>query len=208
MHSSHICLACRRRLGQIQPRAALQWQARASFISLSNRAPRTTTDEEPADNLWKPGCEAGARKNKPSGRVEDWKQISKRPNSNNPGDVLESLFEESLKPPSPATQTPSQPFTVLEPYKNVDALRKLLSEGGNVADAWYFFVEHFGPDARKDPFDKRTSPTYLTTAARELIKQVIHAKNKDPLSQSLPDITEVSKVYFQYVYLPSPCFCQ
>lgn len=104
--------------------------------------------------------------------------------------ALESLFQETLHPSTFPTQTQAQPSTVLELYKNVDTLRHMLLEGSEVADAWLFFVEHFGPDAEKHPFDK-------SLVSRALLKDIVAAKRKHPLSETLPNVTEVSTISYQ-----------
>lgn len=189
MSTSYICLACRRTLVQSRPRKTVQLGPRANFISLSNRAPRTTIERNSGDDLVQPRVEGEG--NNDSGRARKGKHKSKTlRESKSSSNALESLFQETLHPSNSPTEAHVPPSTVLELYKNVDTLKKLLLQGGNVADAWLFFVEHFGPDAEKHPFDK-------SLVSRALLKDVILAKRKHPLSESLPSVTEVSTISFQ-----------
>lgn len=195
MNASHICLACRRRLSQIRPEKTSQWHPKATFISLSTN-PRTTTGEKAKDDLLKLGDEAEGRKGRQTGAIPERKRrVPLRP-SKNPGDVLESLFEQSLRPPTPAADVLSKSITSLEPYKHADTLRKMLSDGDSIADSWYFFVEHFGPGARREPVDQKL-PAFVHTTVKELLKEITHAKSRDPLSQTLPSVTEVSRICMQ-----------
>jgi len=66
----------------------------------------------------------------------------------------------------------------------------MLLEGGNEADAWLFFVEHFGPNSEKHAFDK-------SVVSKALLKDVAAAKRKHPLSPHLPSVTEVSTISYQ-----------
>ena len=197
MNSAYVCSRCRRSLSQFRTNQTYQRQTRANFISLSSRAPRSRAQDNSEDGSTRPEGRAGPSKSHRLGRMQEGPGITRAPGGRNPGDVLESLFEESLKPPTPSTSSPPQPFALLEPYKNIDTLRKMLSVGGNAGDSWFFFLEHFGPSAKNHTFDRRTSPSYLTTVARDLIQEVIREKKKNPLSQTLPSVTEVSRNYHQ-----------
>lgn len=193
MNTSYICSGCRRRLRQLRPGGIVLTQPRAGFISLSRRAPQTDTGDKLSDDLAESTGNIGSHNGEKSGRSKSGSPATI------PGDMLETLFEESLKPQSTFSDKPLQPFAVFEPYKNADVLRKLLAQGGNAADSWYFFLEHFGPDAQKDPFNRRRAPSYVTTAAKELVKETIAEKHKKPFSETLPSVTEVSRVLVQYV---------
>ena len=121
------------------------------------------------------------------------------PRRQDTGDLLEALFEEGLKPPAPRENPPSQVITSLEPYKNAEALQEMLdSDDVSVVECWQFFVENFGPDeGRTGSIDKKSAPSYLESKTRTLIRQVIHAKKNDPFSQSLPTVTELSRICFR-----------
>jgi len=188
MNSSHICLSCRRALGQLGGKKVVRLQQRASFISLNNRAKTTTEGNPPTDAAQPKG--RGDSKTIP-GRPRKGKQKGNGVRENkSSSNALESLFQESLHPSTSSAETHSQPSTVLELYKNVDTLKRILLQGDDVADAWLFFVEHFGPDSEKHPFDK-------TLVSRALLKDVIMAKRKHPLSETLPNVTEVSTISYQ-----------
>jgi pentatricopeptide repeat protein len=201
MNASHICSGCRRRLSQSRGAKAFQWHPRATFISLANsNNTRITTDETAKEDLLKLGDESRRGKVSQAGIYLETRRRTRRPTSNhNPGDLLEALFEQSLKQPAPAANPPPQIITSLEPYKNAETLKEMLDgDDFSVAECWQFFVEHFGPDAWKTgSIDKKSSPSYLENRARTLIRQVIHAKKNDPFSQTLPLVTEVSTICFQ-----------
>lgn len=196
MNSSYVCTTCRRALDQARRQKALRWQSRATFISIGKTAPRTTLDRSD-----RPGP-SGDEPIRPKENVEAGSNAPGRPTRRGKtkakaysGNTLESLFQDSLHPQStqPRTSTStstSQPSTVLDLYKNVDTLRKMLLEGGNEADAWLFFVEHFGPNAEKHALDK-------SIVSRALLKDIILAKRKQPLSEYLPSVTEVSTISYQ-----------
>lgn len=157
-------------------------------MSLSGNAPRSVQDA--------PGRNGdGARKNEGIPTNNGPAQRLKRRNKMHAPHSLESLFQNSLHTPSATPQTSestpgTQPSTVLDLYKNVDTLRKMLLEGGNEADAWLFFVERFGPNSEKHAFDK-------SIVSRKLLKDVTLAKRKHPLSTHLPSVTEVSTISYQ-----------
>jgi pentatricopeptide repeat protein len=195
MNPSHICLACRRRLGALRPPRPVQWRPRATFISLSNNT-RTTTDEKATDELLNLGEEGESHKdkypaNKPAARI----RIRHPVQNNRPEDDLEILFEKSLHAPSASEDVPSQLATSLESYKHVEVLKEMLSGSAPLADSWNYFVEHFGPDAEKPAFT--STPSFLGSAAHKLLRRVIDAKKHDPLSDRLPSVTELSKVYLR-----------
>lgn len=205
MSTSYICSACRRHLSRVRPGPIVQLQTRAGFISLSWQTTRNAPAADPVgdDTLrWSGDVqETAAMRNKKTIALKG----AKTPASQDAGDLLEALFEESLKSP-PRARPPSQPSTILEPYTKVDTLRKMLGQGGNAADSWFYFVEHFGPDAGNTAYEKKSSPTYLISVVRELIKEIIQEKKRSPLSPSLPSVAEVSKICSQYVLLPLKSF--
>jgi hypothetical protein len=71
----------------------------------------------------------------------------------------------------------------------------MLSGSAPLADSWNYFVEHFGPDAEKSAFT--STPSFLESAAHKLLRRIIDVKKHDPLSDKLPSVTELSKVYLQ-----------
>jgi pentatricopeptide repeat protein len=195
MNSYHICTACRRRLTQIRPFNPLQWTPRATFISLSNNKPRTTTDEKASEDAAALGEEA-ERKKETGARLNNLhKRRIPRAGQPNQRDVLESLFEQTLTPPTSTEDGPPRPAFSLEPYQHAETLRKMLAEDSLVGDSWYFFLEHFGPEVwSKNP---HSMPSYLHSAARQLLKQITHAKSRDLFSKTLPTVSEVSWVYLK-----------
>ena len=116
----------------------------------------------------------------------------------NDGDQLEALFEESLRQPSEAKETPP-PVTSVEPYIQADNLRRMLADQNfAVGDSWQFFVEHFGPEAwRRGSINQRTTPSYLQHIEKILGKRITEAKRNDPFSVDLPTVTKFSKIYSQ-----------
>ncbi|TVY21847.1 Mitochondrial pentatricopeptide repeat-containing protein [Lachnellula arida] len=197
MNSYHICTACRRRLTRIRPFNPSQCLSRATFISFSNNKPRTTTDEttKTGDNASAQGEEAGATKEGGS----SWNHLPRRriPRAveNNQGDMLESLFEQTLTPPKPTEDGSLQPQFSLEPYQNAETLKKMLAENSSVGDSWYFFIEHFGPDVWLQ--NRHIMPSYVHTPARLLLRQLIQAKSRDSFSKTLPTVSELSWAYLK-----------
>lgn len=190
MNHPHICLSCRRALGQLRSKRIIKpWQQQATFISLNNRTSQTTIEGDVNDGIAHARDREGSKPSPDRQRKSRQKNNGLRENKSS-SHSLESLFQETLHPSTSHKQTPVQPSTVLDLYKNVDTLKKMLLQGGEEADAWLFFVEHFGPNAEKHPFDK-------TLVTRALMKDVIMAKRKHPLSESLPDVTEVSTISYQ-----------
>jgi len=194
MSSHHISTVCRQRLARVLPFRASPWSGRATFISLSNNKPRTTTDEKPG--------EEGSIRRKDSEAANSRGRGTKRPPraADNPGDLLESLFQQTLTPPPPPSagldaDTPQSTFS-LDNYQHAETLKKMLAEPSEVGDSWYFFLEHFGPNVwSRSSVESRSVPSYLHMLARNLLKQIIHAKSRDPLSKTLPTVSEVSWIY-------------
>ncbi|TVY29284.1 Pentatricopeptide repeat-containing protein, mitochondrial [Lachnellula hyalina] len=196
MNSYHICTACRRRLTKIRPLNPSQWIFRATFISFNSNKPRITIDEttKTGDNASAQGEEEGATKE----RSSSWNPLPRRriPRAveNKQGDILESLFEQTLSPKS--TEDGSlQPQFSLEPYQNAETLKKMLEENSSVGDSWHFFMEHFGPDIWLQ--NRQTMPSYVNTPARLLLRQLTQAKSRDPFSKTLPTVSELSWAYLK-----------
>ncbi|KAI9055478.1 hypothetical protein LZ554_000432 [Drepanopeziza brunnea f. sp. 'monogermtubi'] len=200
MSSPHICLACRRRLGQLRPPRLVQWRSRATFISLSSNKPPATRDVRPPEGTSK----AEVRSRPADGNQDDSVRVRKIASQPTPGDVLETLFEQTIQPPSArvVTKTLDDPQRSKDLYKAVEKLKDMVASSHPVKDAWAFFLEHFGPEAteaRIGEFSKQTRvvPAYVVSTAYSLLNRLIQAKSNDPLSPSLPSSTEVLKVFHQ-----------
>ena len=198
MNPSYICLACRRSLSRNRLQKVIQWRPKATFISLSNE-PSNTADDKSREDLLNLGNVDDAEKKRFAGAralQERRRQAPRQPSPYNDGDLLEALFEESLKEPS--TEKPPPTISV-EPYIHADTLRQMLAKkDGSVAEAWTFFVEHFGPEAWKEgKIDERTVPKRLHSSNNLLVRKLIAAKRMDPVSLELPTIAEFTKIYSQ-----------
>src|ERR1700761_9626980 len=110
MNSSHICLACRRRLGQARS-PLIQWHFRATFISLSGKS-RITIDDIPKGD---PPRLEDRIENRKSSYKNMLPARRKRASSINAADELESLFEQSLHPPT--AYGPLEASSSLDSYK-------------------------------------------------------------------------------------------
>jgi len=201
MNSSHICLACRRRISRVQLRKPAQWHLRATFISLA-RNPRTTTDEKPGDDLLDLENNADSVE-KGYAAVPDRRKRVPPLGRNNTADQLEALFEESLTPPTFPGISPS-PAKFLESYKKAETLKGMLEDDNcSAVLSWHYFLEHFGPEAwRRGAIDRETLPThtrnrYYNGYGKALMSRIVQAKDEDPSSNTLPTFTEVSKVFSQ-----------
>jgi pentatricopeptide repeat protein len=176
----------------------LQWHPRATFISLSD-SPQTTKDEKSRDGLLDLGNADDGKKRRAVGIgaiQERRKQTLRQPSPYNDGDLLEALFEESLKQPAPGPNETPRPITTVEPYIHADTLRKMLADKSClVGDSWKFFVEHFSAETwSKGSIDQRTLPKTLHSLRNALISRLIAAKREDPFSLDLPTVTEFSRV--------------
>ena len=199
MNSSHLCLACHRSLSRNRLHKVIQWRPRATFISLSAHPP-TTTDDKSREVLLDLGNadNASETNNSKVGAFQRRrKRVPRQPSPYKDGDLLEALFEETLKPPRPEAAKISHATISIEPYIHADTLRKMLADSNRtVGDAWKFFVEHFGPEAwKKGTIDQRRVPKHLHVSRNLLTKKLIEAKRMDPFSLTLPTITELSQVY-------------
>lgn len=179
----------------------VQWHSKATFISLSD-SQQTTTDDKSRDDLLKLGNVDDGKKKRHVGISaiqERRKQMPRQPSPYNDGDLLEALFEESLKQPTPESNDNPQPITTVTPFVHADTLRKMLADKSCVVgDAWKYFVEHFGPEAwKKGSIGQRTLPGNLHLSRNLLARRLIAAKREDPFSSDLPTVTEFLKVYCQ-----------
>ncbi|KUJ21067.1 uncharacterized protein LY89DRAFT_609438 [Mollisia scopiformis] len=202
MSSSHICQACHRRLAQLRPRSLSQWQQRASFISLAKSTTRTTTDKG-KDGILNLGDDARKSKGKYAALPERRQRVPSRPEHPGPADVLESLFEQSITEAAASRDAAPHSIYSLSPYKKVEALKEMIRNSSPPADSFNFFVEHFGPQLGRGPESLKSSPSYLLSTARDLIRRIISAKQRDPFSTTLPSATEVCSVYARLGMLPS-----
>jgi pentatricopeptide repeat protein len=203
MSLPYICQACSRKLSRIRHPDTSQW-ARATFVSLSE-GPKRKAEQRPRDSLLALGNIEGASKWRyAENGLERKKRTTHQPTAKDPGDRLESLFAESIKPPaSPTKLSPNPPSSII-PYQNAEILKKKLADSSCPAeDSWQFFLEHFGPEAwRNDAINRTSSPSYLyirdgAYSGRALLNRIIQAKSEDPLSTKLPTFTEVLSVYSQ-----------
>ncbi|CZR66120.1 uncharacterized protein PAC_16021 [Phialocephala subalpina] len=132
MSSSHICQACRQRLSQLRLRRLPQWQQRACFISLSKNSPQTTTDEKKKDGLLELGDDVGKRKGRYAAFPERPQRIPRpRLGSANSGDILESLFEQSISEAVASDHMAPQPNPPPGPYEKDVAIPQRPSWGRN-----------------------------------------------------------------------------
>jgi pentatricopeptide repeat protein len=196
MSSSHIYQTCHRRLVQLRPRRRLQWHQRAGFISLSKTGHRTTTDKKGKEDLLNLGDDGGKRRGRYASLPERKRQSRPQHGKPSPGDVLESLFEQSLAEDVAKDAAP-QSISSLEPYKMVESLKDMIKKPSPPADSFRFFVEHFGPATQQSGSMIPAPPPYLRDSARRLIRAIITAKTKDPFSTSLPSVTEMSSIYLR-----------
>ncbi|KAF8863838.1 hypothetical protein BDZ45DRAFT_670072 [Acephala macrosclerotiorum] len=119
MSSSHICQACLQRLSLLRLRRLPQWQQRASFISLSKNRLRTTTDEK-EDDLSDLGDDVGKRQGRYATLPERPRRMP-RSGSTSSGDILESLFEQSISESLASENVALQPIPSPESYKKGEA---------------------------------------------------------------------------------------
>lgn len=234
MNTSHICLSCRQRLGHIRKPKLVQWHPKANFISLSTPKPNanpkakpqypTSTHDSASDDIANLADDAFGYDAKR--RAIPYIQPKKAPRQpvpgrSSPGDLLESLFEETiadtlptLEPvyapssPQPSQQRSSRPTAVsyaalsptasIAPYKNAETLKDMLKDPEKVVETWEFFLESFGRQPRATMFPEHaTVPSYLYSLAAHLLAQLKSAKFNDRRSVTLPSVRYISRVYFK-----------
>ncbi|CAG8958534.1 hypothetical protein HYFRA_00009849 [Hymenoscyphus fraxineus] len=194
--SKPLCRACRRLALRRAPSTAVAAVHIPRFRPFSNNSNETTATEPTsaiedvstlADKL--EGSEIGSSRLPWHGKASP----SRLPNT---GDLLESLFEESIAPPEALPKLPPRSASILESYRHVAALKGMMAGGNRAADSWNFFVQNFG---KYDSASGRLFflPVNLHSLALNLLKQVISAKKQDPRSQELPTVTEISRLYLQ-----------
>lgn len=205
MNSSHICLACRRKLSQPRLRTPIQWLPkgqRASFISLSN--PSLATKDSSNHNPIEAETDRSQKNEKISRDLPaTWKQNRPAPSAR-PGSDLESLFEHSIKNRAPSTTKQTEEASSLSLYENADILKNMILDGScSAVNCWQFAMQHFGPDAwKKGSIDRISAPSYLYAReggyfGKSLIMKVTLAKDNDPISNTLPSYTQITRVYLQ-----------
>ncbi|RDW83337.1 hypothetical protein BP5796_04828 [Coleophoma crateriformis] len=197
MTTPHICAACRRSISRLRSNNTLQWQSRATFISIAT--PTTGENDKTKD---------GSKK-LPQGRrakEEQWGQARRGKRNKYPGfspeagAQLELLFKESVTATPSADPATSklvpQPITPFHSYKDIDTLNQMIQDGPHVLPAaWKFFEEHYGPESiEKRPGGKAPRPTFLMHSFRRLLNNLIQAKRIDPFSTELPTVTEITRV--------------
>jgi hypothetical protein len=198
--STPVGRACRRSLpvARNYPSNITPYIPRATFLSLRNNNQPLTSSED--------GCrgnqDVASLADQPQGRgrpnarlpLPDRKRIPKATHRS-PGDLLESLFEQSVAPPDMVQGWSQGSRSSLEHYKTVEVLRTMLVNGTHPVDSWNFFVENFSPELGID--SRQSLPSYLQSTARQLLRQVIDAKFENPLSRTLPTCTVISTMYVQ-----------
>ncbi|KAG4444071.1 hypothetical protein IFR05_000424 [Cadophora sp. M221] len=203
MSSPHICLACRRTVNQIRLASVVQWGSRATFISLSNNnKARKPAGREPRGNQLDPAEELEKGNDVSTARLP--RRKPNPPRTTNPGDVLESLFEQTIHPSSVSNGEEPQEFqSALEPYQRVHELNMMMENKAPFPDQWAFFLEHFGPAAQlAKGRDRIAMPSYLGPTINLMWRAIVEAKEKDhPLPESLPSTTEISRVFMELGYL-------
>jgi len=200
MNPPHVCRACRLRLSYLRPRprTPLQWQPRAYFISLAGEGPRTTTGDRLKDDLLDLGDSRG-QEIKPE-TIQPDRIRGSGPERRRPGDMLESLFEDIRTQSasiSKASQHSELPDNKLEVYMKAVELKNMLSGSDPLVDSWHYFLQYFGPNNELGTSLDKKLPSYLNTAAKELLRKLIRAKKQDPKTERLPSVTDISKVYSQ-----------
>ena len=146
--------ACRRSLpvAQACPFSITPYIPRRHFLSLRNKdPPRTEVKEAEEGTTKKAGLTKESRgPSVPSARLPLplRKRIPKATDRNS-GDLLESLFEQSVAPPSVVQDVPQNTKSSLDHYKNVEVLKSMLGRA-SPAESWNFFVKHFSPNQGSD----------------------------------------------------------
>lgn len=196
MNTSYICSACRRKAVQIRQQKLLQWSRQATFVSLSDQ-PQPKPYDKSQNDLLDIADEKDEKPKRASPPFPGSRRRLRRTTSNDPGDLLESLFEASLRPPTSTISAVQRRLKSLEPYKNAETLGNMLSDKDcPIGDSWEFFVQHFGPDAWENgSIDQRSCPSYLKGSARMLLKRIITAKADKSFPETLPTVTDVTQVF-------------
>ncbi|KAH8815839.1 hypothetical protein F5884DRAFT_195753 [Xylogone sp. PMI_703] len=196
MNSSYICSTCRRKVSQIRQQKLLQWGRQASFVPLGDQ-PQTKSHDKSKHDLLDIVDERDKKPRRPGPQLPGPRRRIRRTANNDPGDLLESLFEASLRPPNSTVSAVQRRLKSLEPYKNAETLSGMLGDKDcPIGDAWEFFVQHFGPEAwEKGIIDQKSCPSYLKSSARILLKRIISAKADRSFPETLPTVTDVTRVY-------------
>jgi pentatricopeptide repeat protein len=195
--STPVGRACRRSLPIARkcPSQITPYTHRATFLSLRSQNPLRTSTEQAGDDV-APAEGDSRRHSIPNTRLPlpRRKPISRATNSN-PADLLESLFEQSVAPPDVEQDRAQILRPSLERYKTVEMLKSMLVNETDPVDSWDFFVQHFS--LHSGNHSQETIPSYLLSTAKQLLRQVIDAKVKTPISGGLPTCTAISTIYAQ-----------
>jgi pentatricopeptide repeat protein len=191
MSIPHVCSAYRRRsLDQIR-QTKPQWQLRATFISLST--PRGTTDKATAKL-----ADIAETKNEvplPIGGANP--QVRRARKDSNRGDVLESLFEESIQFNPAPNRGPAPDSTAphLQAYDRVDTLNQMMNHKENAWQCWQYFVQNLGPAvwmAEQNPINR---PVMFSVVMQRLFKNVLDAKREGTIRPQDLSISELARIY-------------
>lgn len=193
MNPSPICLGCRRKIfGQLRKAARKQWPAtssRATFISLST--PQTTPMEVAPEDARRAQDTKTNRRGKHSSGINH--RISKPFVADQKGDLLELLFEESLKPQTPSSQPPQPRPTIasLENFRALESLRDMLDNpNSSIVEVWRFFVTNLGPKVWRSGVEAR--PSLFSPTANALLRQLIRQRSSSP---DVPRLSEIARIY-------------
>ncbi|TQS36239.1 hypothetical protein Golomagni_03317 [Golovinomyces magnicellulatus] len=98
---------------------------------------------------------------------------------------------------SHSTTSTSKPTSLshvssLEPSEHVDALKKLITEGNSLKQAWIYYLENFGYCATQF-----TQSSSLKLVLSDLLKLIVESKRKDPFDSILPSITTIAGVLYR-----------
>jgi pentatricopeptide repeat protein len=205
--STPVGRACRRSLPLARrcPSNTTSYIHRATFLSLRNANPSRTSTKKGAEESQDVATVAG----NPQGQSISNTRLSlparkrvPRATHRNPGDLLESIFEQSVAPLDVEQDSSPSPRPSLEHYKTVETLKAMLVKGADPVNSWNFFVQHFRPQLENNSRDKL--PSYLQSTAKRLLRQLIDAKVKTPLRGALPTCTVISTTYAQLGILYEP----
>jgi len=98
-----------------------------------------------------------------------------------PVDLLESFFEESLRPQSSRNHsTPSRPkIATLETFQAVESVRNMLEDGKTpTVEIWQFFITNLGPETWIDGSSPR--PSSFNMYANLLLQRLITERRNQP----------------------------
>jgi pentatricopeptide repeat protein len=112
-----------------------------------------------------------------------------------PEDLLEAMFEQSLKGSSDFGGKMSHESNTanLQLYEHIDKLHKMLDEGKMpIPELWSFFVTNLGPEAWSNfPF----KPSSFSLTARNLRHKLLAARRQIPVEVGMPTVSEITRTY-------------